>query len=300
MNFSRQAISRVLNKVSQNLTVATALTDYKPVTSTLARVIVSASTKASSADLRQALARTFSNKASPVAGSFRAIESAGAATYYGFVRLNRTVKPYDDAGKMRQLASNLLMDSTDQSLWQITAGPNGQKMLARKTNDDLSQLLQTAKVLAMRTPVLANVAVEPAVREFAAFVDPNTESLRFGYILASRTVEGASVVDILPNVRLDGFYGETASETDGNQDVTLNEQRDQEPVTVDVAMIVESAFVEEADAETFQIEVPEGSGADKLKFYFRKLYDAYTTDHEKAAEYYNMLAEAIDQHAAIR
>jgi len=306
---SQQAVARVLNRMSQNMKVVAAITDYQAVTPTLARVVISTSVESTREDLSRAVAKVLDGKAMAVPGSFRRVQSSGSPAYYGYVKLNRQVRAMteDDGKHMKALASNLLMDKDDQSLWEVTAGPNGQKMLARKTRDDLTQLLQTAKVYSVRgAPVLASISTAPAVREFAAFMDPEKQAVRFGYVVAA----DQGKITVVPNTALDGVYadaGVTVEQDPGategvNDSPEEKHNRDtkgasgKEQVVLDTAMLIESAYVAENDADMFKdFQIPNTTEGDKLKYYFQKLY-SYSPE---AKAYYQMIADQIDQHAAL-
>lgn len=141
-------------------------------------------------DLFNALASATDCKAAPIENSFRKIPSSNS--YVGFMAKNYEVRVYEPEG-MRVLASNLLMDETDNSLWEVRSNDDA-KFLVRQQEDDLSDLVALASVKVanrnLEVPVLSSLST-PVAREneVAAYVDEKTLEVSYGIILAANEEE---------------------------------------------------------------------------------------------------------------
>jgi len=139
-----------------------AITDYELQSPTLARVIVSYTGHMTREQIRANLLEQFDNQAAPVENSFHIIKShnnGGAAV--GFVRANKEVRVVDDkeirAG-YRMMASNIMMDNADRSLWEVREGRGG-KFLARHGQEDLSELVEAKLQRRQDIPALRHIAM---------------------------------------------------------------------------------------------------------------------------------------------
>src|SRR5690606_20902696 len=109
------------------------LQDYDMVTPSLAKVVVTLTGNIpTKEEVRAEMAGLFKDLASPVLNSFREIENTGPIrTIVGFVKTCAAVKDID--GKpvegMRVVASNILMDEQDKSLWEIRNGATGKYLV---------------------------------------------------------------------------------------------------------------------------------------------------------------------------
>jgi hypothetical protein len=162
--------------------------DYDMVTPTLARVMLTytGNIPRSQEEIRASVAQLFKGHASPVADSFRKVTEGTVA---GFIKTSREVREFDSgmvtAGKMKEMAANLLMDKTDESLWEKKSGAAGD-YLVRQGNDDLSGLVHLATNKQLGQPTFAHLASMPAeTKEFAAYVSTDTEEVEHGYVVAS-------------------------------------------------------------------------------------------------------------------
>lgn len=174
-------------------TAALALTGFKQITPTLAKVVIThANLERMPKDaVRAEIAKLFGGKAAPVLSSFRSLAATSLPAVVGFVRVNREVKPYvqKEVAKMRVLAANMFMDETDDSLWGMRKTADGQQMLCRQVREDISQLLETASVHVHRAPSLASVASYALPGDVVAFVDPKTETVKRGIVLCLTEVD---------------------------------------------------------------------------------------------------------------
>jgi hypothetical protein len=183
-----------LDKVASQLSRYTvSVHDYKMISPTVARVILSYTGSAPTQDeVRQQIASIFQGSAAPIAGSFRELTRAGdVKSVIGFVKASREVKPFEEAaanGKdYKVMASNLLMQTADGSMWEIKSGAMG-KYLAKQSNDDLRQLIHLAQNTCAGIPKFNQIASLASVaepKEFAAFVDLNAEEVLHGFVVAS-------------------------------------------------------------------------------------------------------------------
>ena len=194
MNFKHLDIDAITAKM--NLSTIN-LTDYKMVTPTVARVVISCTGQDTDESVtRSEIAKLFGEQASPIVSSFRKLPTGGeVATVVGFVKANRQVMAMEDVPKekMKLMASNLMMNQDDKSLWDVRKGAAGE-YLVRQGSEDLSELIQLARKPKIGTPSLAAIASMPAEpREFVAYVDTKLEEVQHGFVIAS---EGDNVTVI--------------------------------------------------------------------------------------------------------
>ena len=213
--------ARMFNNFSKRVArVVASVHAFEAVTPTLARVIFTTNTNnGTPQELAHAIQRATENDVSPIQCSFREISSMSLPSYYGFVRLNVETRPYDPNldSKLKKVGANLLVDASDESLWQVHKTDAGIDMLRRQNQQDMSTVLASVQVKVRNAPQLSSIVagVLPAAtnnggkldpsHQFAAFIDPDTESLRYGYILSSTYDKATSeqMVTILVNADLD-------------------------------------------------------------------------------------------------
>jgi hypothetical protein len=185
-----------LDKVAAQLSRFTVnVHDYKMLSPTVARVILSyTGTVPTQEQMRQEIAALFDNNASAVAGSFRQLTTAGdVKSAVGFVKMSREVRPFGDeevkaaADTHKVMASNLLMNKADGSMWEIKSGAMG-KYLAKQTGDDLRELIHLAHASVGGLPRFSSIASLASMtqpKEFAAYVDLNAEEVLHGFVIES-------------------------------------------------------------------------------------------------------------------
>lgn len=265
MNFRNLDLDAIHAKI-QTAGFTLNVNDYEMVTPTLARVMITYTGEVpqSQEEVRAGIARLFEGQASPVAESFRKVTAGVIA---GFVKTAREVREFDQAvvtaGKMKEMAANLLMDKTDESLWEKKSGASGE-YLVRQGNDDLSGLVHLATNRQMGQPTFAHLASMPAeTKEFAAFVSKTSEEVEHAYVIASN--EGKMTV--LP------FGSEDA-------------------VEIETAQLVEVLHLEAADVKGAGSEMAAEVAADKQAFieYVRKWFSY-------APDYVQKWIDMINQHA---
>jgi hypothetical protein len=174
--------------------------DYELLTPTLAKVIVTyTGSVPRQEELRSNIAHLFKGFAAPVISSFRKLDRIGTKNaVIGFVKSVVEIRTLEEAnadgGKMRAIASNLLMDETDKSLWEIKTGSTGQ-YIARQGNDDFKELVGLATARVKGVPMLNQIAIAATeIKEFAAYVCPVSEEVMHGYVVAA--TDGS--VEIMP------------------------------------------------------------------------------------------------------
>jgi hypothetical protein len=165
------------------------VSDYRMVTPTIARVIISCTGQTPhNEDLRAEIASMFQDLASPVQGSFRRLQGDGpVTTVVGFIKANREVKSMEEVDKtrMKVMSSNLMMSKDDKSLWEVRKGSSGE-YLVRQGEEDLSELVALARRPKVGIPKLTAIASMPAEpKEFAAYVDLKLEEVQHGFVVAS-------------------------------------------------------------------------------------------------------------------
>lgn len=260
-------IQRVASRMAERLSHVTAsVHDYQVFDEgCLARVVVSFNTKQpTAAEVATTVSNLFGNELSIVPGSFRRLnpETAIASLMVGFVTANRAVRPYDEkAGNYMVMASNILMDKTDESLWELRDS-NGIKTLCRQGDEDLSELLEQAKVRRLGTPTLAAMASTVNPDEFVAYIGRNHD-IRHGYVLSEAETEGDEFEDEVKILSLEG----------------------QEEEQIESARVIEVAHLNGAD----RFEEVSATGKE-LKDYYKQLYG-----HNP--EFFKKLSSIIDQHA---
>jgi hypothetical protein len=150
------------------------VTEYRMVTDRVAKVIVTSAVSALE-DLRQvsaAILDKFQGNAAPIADSFTWLQPG--RSMIGYVASTRVTRDIDDSSlkaNYRVLSSNLYMDASDESLWEMKEGAGG-RYLARQGHDDLSSLIEAARVSPRgSTPRMASViSASASPKEFVSFV----------------------------------------------------------------------------------------------------------------------------------
>jgi len=285
----------------RNSIVAT-VHDYQQFTPRLARVVVCFNTDdADPADLGAAVTAALGGKAVPVEDSFRFVHSHALPTAVGFIRSNTEVLDFDEAQKrsMRTIAANVLMDASDESIWEVRHATAGAKVLVRQGTEDLASVLETAAVRVQRTPMLASLGVEfPEPRKFVAFVDPRFNAVRYGYVIESDA--DATSVSILPFPSAEEMADDQAlmpadnssEEMRGDGNVISQRLADRcAPISVGLDNLVETAHMNGNDSFA-AIAAPGDSERSKMLDYYKKVYDY-------APDYYEKVKETIQGHAGL-
>lgn len=173
-----------LHKGNKMQTVA--ITDYKVVSKKLARVILSTTGNPSKSTIEDAVAKKSTGTFAVVKGSFRKVAEGVAV---GFVKANTQVRAFDKT-KYRTFASasNIMMDKSDESLWEVKTNSTG-KFLVRKNNEDLSALLEASTMRRSDVVRLARLTIAKAEPSDAVvFVDDEGE-VQAGYAVSTNDEE---------------------------------------------------------------------------------------------------------------
>lgn len=244
--------------------------DYDMVTPTLARVVLSMTGNYNDRfELKTAIAKLFNNLASPVENSFRwANRNGDIKSVVGYVRSNNEVREFNDkqdSQKYRAVASNLLMDNEDKTLWEVKSGSNDSKYLTRKGNEDLSELVHLATSYRTASPKLTQLAsAAPAAKEVVGFVDRTTEEMRYGFVVESGVQAKGKV---------------TVVATDNDEAVDVPEE--------DVVDVYELDPEESAQLST---TAANGLSKEAMIEYYKKAYSY-------SPEYIQEIIKMIEQHA---
>ena len=282
----RLNINRIYERMSNRVSTVTAsVTDFFPLSKDVARVVITSNVKdAAPEEYRAALASALGNNAVPIAGSFRWVPSSGNPAAVGFVKANSERRPYEYAGqkKLVSLASNMLMDAADNSLWEIqSSGDN--KVLVRRGNDDLSTILQTAKLHVQSAPRLIQMAsVVGGERQFISFVDTATAEVRYGFVLSETASDDR--IDVVPVAE---FSTDSEATNEGVQ--TLPGVDD--PIVIETACVIEVATLQEP-VTAGKADPKYGNGKQGMIDYYRDLYSY-------SPEYFDLVKKTIDSHAAL-
>lgn len=265
-------LDRVLSKVSNRDNLAVTLFSHEEIAPKVHRVVCTLNRDAGAEKNFEALQNFFAPNASPVECSFtRLSESeAGKVVTVGFVTPNRIVKELTDDVKasMTTIAKNVMMDPTDKSMWNIARTPSGDCYITRQEDEDLNTAfaaISSGKHRLGIPEIAAVVGCDTKVGTYVGYVDAETASVRFGYVLTR----------------------------DDTTSTVYN--RDMEETTVDNRMIV--AAIEGVMGEDNHLErlisasgkkTVAGLDGKELKDYYKKVYNY-------SPEFYNQMERIIDE-----
>ena len=189
-------------------TVTVALIDYELKSPTLAKVIISYTGDPTAETIKATLAKKLDYLATPVSASFKKLRNGVAV---GFLRANKTIRNIDkkDEEQYRVLSSNILMDKSDSSLWDVKEGTAG-KYLARHGKEDLTALVQAAVFRRPDLPKVHDVVIAKASRdELVAFVDAEGD-MDYGFAVATNE-EKVRVVSFNRRIPMNVEYDQVVS-----------------------------------------------------------------------------------------
>lgn len=158
------------------------VTDYKMITSKVARVIISFTGTPTKENISSTLVKSFKGLAAPIEGSFRKLDKFSAV---GYVRANRETRLTNEKEIRASFISasknsNILMSNEDNSLWEVKEGA-GNIYLARYGNEDLSSLIESTLSHNPNAPRISMVAsVLPQPKELVAYVT-DTGDVDYGF-----------------------------------------------------------------------------------------------------------------------
>jgi hypothetical protein len=160
------------------------ITDFVIHSPGLAKVIISYTGDVDSQFIHETLAKKFDNLAAPVQASFKKAKEGVAV---GFVRANKAVRAVtrnELSAKYRVMSSNILMDKSDSSLWDVKDGAAG-KYLARHGKEDLTALVEAAVQRRADVPGIRHITIARAAKsELVAFVDDDGD-IDHGFAVAT-------------------------------------------------------------------------------------------------------------------
>lgn len=161
------------------------LTDYKMINPQLAKVVIAYTGDHDKNTVAASIGRKLNYQAQAVENSFRSVQEGVAV---GFVRANREVRIVKSDNELRAsytvMSSNILMDQSDESLWEMKQGAGG-RYLARTQEEDLSNLIEASSNPRHDVVKLRNMALAAAARhEFLAYVD-DSGTTDYGFCVAA-------------------------------------------------------------------------------------------------------------------
>lgn len=196
-------VNSIINKYAAakaNTKPTAHLLRYELVTPSIAKVVATVSHDAGVQDNRAALASLFQGRATPIANSFREINTNNPQgqrmAMVGFVAANVLAQELTDevSANFKEVAKNVLMDEHDRTMWQVTEHA-GRKFIRRQHQEDLSELMH-------ETATVANVGISRQYTEISslmvdtsgdfnviAFVDPESLTIRTGYVCEQASFE---------------------------------------------------------------------------------------------------------------
>lgn len=154
--------------------------EYEAITPAISRVVVSFTNDNAQANAKaQAISNALDNLATVVHSSFVSVDSKYSV---GYVLSANAVQEYSELN-MKKVTANLFMDSNDK-MWDVRTSKSGSKYLVRSSEDDMSELLQLARVRAKDSPQLASIQVQANRSDFALFVS-ESGVIDYGHVLVS-------------------------------------------------------------------------------------------------------------------
>jgi hypothetical protein len=168
-------------------TSTVSITDHQIVAAKVAKVIVAFTGRQTKESLTEALTAQLKHLATPIESSFRIVKDNVAV---GFIRANREIRAVDDDNQLkanyRVMASNIMMDNRDRTLWELKEGTGG-KFLARHGEEDLSELVHAATKNRTDIPKIRNLALATAgVKEFVAYAGSSGD-MEYGFCIQAST-----------------------------------------------------------------------------------------------------------------
>lgn len=169
-----------------------AITDYKVLSAKLARVIISTTGNPTKSQIEDAIVQKSTGTFSVVKGSFRKLKEGVAV---GFIKANAQIRVLDDKTKYRTFASaaNVMMDASDQSLWDVKVGTQG-KYLVRKSNEDLSALVAATVQRRPDLPGLRHLTTAAAAESDVVVYTDEEGEVSGGYAVGTND-ESVRIVD---------------------------------------------------------------------------------------------------------
>lgn len=288
MKMKKLNLERVVSKLQDKVSLLQAsLHSLEQVTPEISRVVVEFTTDIGNhVDRRMAIASLFKNELVAIPNSFREI-SGYRFTATGFVSAKKEEREYTDevaaSGRYKAIASNIMMDSEDESLWSVNSSGDS-KYLIRHGEEDLSALVALASLeQRSRTGRVISVSsiVTPPIQagEYVSYVNPMTLEVSHGYSLGYETVIATNE---------DG-------EEEEFEELQILDKEANDIINIDPHLVVESAVMNGDDKENMPEEIlasmdEYSNSKEGMKEYYKKMF-------EYSPEYYEMMSRIIDGHA---
>lgn len=189
------------------------ITDSKMIRPNLAKVVVAWTGKFTKEQMFAKLTEKLQYLAQPVEHSFRTIREGAAV---GFVRASKEVRVVESTKQLRAgyrvLSSNILMDNTDRTLWEVKDGAGG-KFLARHGNDDLSELVEATTYHGRPdVPKVHHLAIASAARnELVAYCNSRGE-MDYGFVVRTNpdkcqvVARSTNTLDVVNNEQISSIH----------------------------------------------------------------------------------------------
>lgn len=288
-------VTSALNRVAASVGIIQAnLTDEKKITDDIYRVVLCFNTsEGTKREKLLAIAKLFNGHAMPIENSFRALPESYQYSMVGYVSKNNEAIEYTEemasSGRYKTVAANILFDESDESLWEVnSSADNSSKFLVRTGMEDLSDLVALAKlkneVQRNRTINLSSIYNDAFVGEYAAYVDPHSCEVKYGYVIASDCVYS----DDMQDSEIEALNNEP--------EVEILDRESLSPVKVNPELIVQSANFHGEDEDnlpkTETASEYDMGNKESMKAYYKKLYSY-------APEYYAEIDKQINEHAEV-
>lgn len=157
----------------ESVAAAAVITEYSLVNDKVARVVMSAAKDTiTEEEIFRAVTSSTGGQATPIKNTFRTLTANSITGYVALVPETKQITAGNLAAKFQRVESNLYMDASDKTLWELSEGAGG-KALTRRGRDDLASLLDDARVgVKASVPRITSIAAcnaEP--RQVVAFVN---------------------------------------------------------------------------------------------------------------------------------
>lgn len=251
-----------------------AITEFRQLSPTVARVIATFVGTMAAAEAQERLVAVLKNRARPIAASFRWLEEGRAAI--GYVTTTTPVREFNDrvVANYQQITANMFMDPADESLWEVKSGVGG-SYLTRKGDDNLAELLEASRISPRgSTPRMSSV-LEASVRphQFVAFVQGDSTLVDYGFCLSQGEKGGYTVLS-----------STSKNPVEVAADMLVG------VYTVEMPATIRSAV--EARASADKTAVKAASDSAKMIDYYRRAYSY-------APQYIEQIIRQIEQMAAL-
>lgn len=193
------------------------ITDYQIQSPTLAKVVISTTGPVDREFIKSELSRKLGGQAIPVAASFKQVTPNQAV---GFIRANKAVRTVSDKELLSastagsnyvKMGANVLMDKTDDSLWEVKTGASG-RYLTRQDQEDLTALVASATQRRTDVARLSQITIaKAAAQELVAFVDMDGD-MDYGFATATND-ERVRVVSFKRRTPVEASYTNVVSIT---------------------------------------------------------------------------------------